>query len=68
MSHKDVNSRFKNLRKLREEICKKDNLSWIRLELSKIKDSLMKPEIHKDKIISEVESLILSLEKGGKHD
>ena len=68
MSHKDVNSRFKNLRKLREEICKKDNLSWIRLELSKIKDSLMKPEIHKDKIISEVESLILSLEKGGKRD
>jgi len=68
MSHKDVNYRFKNLRKLREEICKKDNLSWIRLELSKIKDSLMKPEIHKDKIISEVESLILSLEKGGKRD
>lgn len=68
MSHKDVNSRFKNLRKLREEICKKDNLSWIRLELSKIKDSLMKPEIHKDKIIREVESLILSLEKGGKCD
>ena len=66
MSHNETKSRFKNLRKLREEICKKDNLSWIKLELSKIKESLMKPETPKDKVISEVESLILSLERGGK--
>ena len=64
----DSQSRLSNLRKLREEICKKDNLSWLKLELSKIKDSLMNPGIPKDKIVIEVERLILSLDRGGKRD